>query len=191
MYYISSRTGRCLWDRGHFLPDLWEQETLTKQKRSFNSAFSFHWGKWNFISFRLWFKDTLAESKWELGNQNSQEKGHFSTFHSLFFYKREPSPPPCFGDNTAKIPTKHSASHQKYYFLWFLLWNHLCPPGDLLGGRSVQTTVLILLEVKATGGVSSFSHPTAVRSRHTFGSNESSSQFSQDCQAVRSAPETW
>ena len=60
------------------------------------------------------------------------------------------------------------------------------PPGEVLDRRSVQTTALLLWKLKQpVEFLLSFSHPTAVRSIHTVGSNEASSQFSQDCQAIR------
>ena len=121
-----------------------EQETLTKQKRSFNATFSFHRGKWNFISLRLLVQRHIAESKWELGNQNPQEKGHFSTFHSLFFNKH----------STAIMNSCHILT-TKYYFLWFLLWNYLCPTRRGLRWKISPDHCPSTVEVKAACGVSS------------------------------------
>lgn len=147
-----SRTGDAFGTRT-FSPRFVEQETLTKQKRSFNSAFSFHWGKWNFISFRLLVQRHIAESKWELGNQNSQEKAFF--YSQPLLQCEDQVLPPCFGDNTAKIPTKHSMTTR---VLFPLIPPHgitFVPPGRSLRWKISPDNCPYTVEVKATGGVSS------------------------------------
>ena len=133
-----------------------EQETLTKQKRSFNATFSFHRGKWNFISLRLLVQRHTAESKWELGNQNPRRRVTFLLFTASSWINGHQALPPCSGDNIQRfllntpqlswIPATFwppsTISSDSFYGITFV------PPGEVLDGRSVQTTALVLWKLK-------------------------------------------
>lgn len=104
---------------------------------------------------------STAESRWEAGNKNAQEKSHFSTLHSLLFNKWAPSHARRLGDNTAGVPIKHSMAIMntchvlttKHYFLKYS--DSFCGissllPEEVLVRGSVQTPALPLWKLKQT-----------------------------------------